>query len=175
MTDRYSTLDHPVLEFAFECRLQFTRVHAIPNVHNGGFRSAVLVDSGHFEGPRLRGKAVPNSGGDWPRMWASGLIEFEAHYMLEADDGTPIYIHNRGVAFSPPEVLARIEAGEAAAAEDTYCRITPRFEAPAGPHEWLCRTIFVPFDPRNTRAIGPCGDVPMASRSPSSQSGASNA
>ena len=25
----------------------------------------------------------------------------------------------------------------------TYCRITPRFEAPDGPHEWLTRTIFV--------------------------------
>ena len=41
----YSTLDHPHLEFAFECRLKFSRVLTIPDVHNGGFRSAVLVET----------------------------------------------------------------------------------------------------------------------------------
>ena len=86
---------------------------------------------------------MPYSGGDWPRIWDSGLVEFEAHYLLEADDGTPIYIHNRGIAWSSPEVLARLEAGEDVAPEDTYCRITPRFEAPQGPHDWLNRTGFV--------------------------------
>ena len=60
----YSTLEHPRLEFVFECRLMFTRVFTIPDVHNGGFRSAVLVDEGVFEGPNFRGRAVPNSGGD---------------------------------------------------------------------------------------------------------------
>jgi hypothetical protein len=29
------------------------------------------------------------------------------------------------------------------APHETYCRITPRFEVPAGPHEWLGRTMFV--------------------------------
>ena len=106
-------------------------------------RGFVAVAGGEVSGPRLTGRVVPLSGGDWPRMWGSGLIEFEAHYMLEADDGTPIYIHNSGIAYSDPEVLARVEAGESAAAQETYCRITPRFEAPAGPHDWLNRTIFV--------------------------------
>ncbi len=106
-------------------------------------RGFVALEGGEILGPRLTGRVVPHSGGDWPRMWSSGLIEFEAHYMLEADDGTPIYIHNRGIAYSSPDVLTRIEAGEPVGPEETYCRITPRFEAPAGPHEWLNRTIFV--------------------------------
>lgn len=91
----------------------------------------------------LSGVVVPHSGGDWPHLWESGLVEFEAHYMMQATDGTPIYIHNRGVAWSDPAVRDRIEAGETVAPEDNYLRITPRFEAPAGPHEWLNRTIFV--------------------------------
>ena len=86
---------------------------------------------------------MPFSGGDWPRIWDSGLVEFEAHYMLEAGDGTPIYIHNRGIAWSSPDVLSRLEAGENAAPGESYCRITPRFEAPQGPHDWLNRTVFV--------------------------------
>ena len=135
----------PTLELAFNVRLDFgegPRLRFVPG-HKDFTRGFVAVAGGEVSGPRLTGRVVPLSGGDWPRMWGSGLIEFEAHYMLEADDGTPIYIHNSGIAYSDPEVLARVEAGESAAAQETYCRITPRFEAPAGPHDWLNRTIFV--------------------------------
>ena len=135
----------PELDLAFGVRLDFgeaPRVRFAPG-HKTFTRGFVGLLGGAILGPRLTGRVVPNSGGDWPRMWASGLIEFEAHYMLEADDGTPIYIHNRGIAYSSPEALARVEAGEAVGSDETYCRVTPRFEAPAGPHEWLNRTIFV--------------------------------
>ncbi|NLD53348.1 MAG: DUF3237 family protein [Burkholderiaceae bacterium] len=135
----------PALELAFGARLDFgdgprTRFRPANTEFTRGF---VAVVSGEISGPLLSGRVVPYSGGDWPRIWHSGLVEFEAHYLLEADDGTPIYIHNRGIAWSAPEVLARIEAGEEIAAEETYCRITPRFEAPEGPHDWLNRTVFV--------------------------------
>ncbi len=39
----------------------------------------------------------------------------------------------------------------------------------------LCRMIFVPRDPRNTRAMSPRGEVPSARTSPSSHSAASSA
>lgn len=138
-------MEIPALELAFRIRLDFgegPRVRFTPG-YKDVTRGFVALVGGELLGPRLTGRVVPYSGGDWPRMWSSGLVEFEAHYMLEADDGTPIYIHNRGIAYSSPEVIARIEAGETVAPEETYCRITPRFEAPAGPHEWLNRTIFV--------------------------------
>ena len=48
-----------------------------------------------------------------------------------------------GMGVESPEVLARIEAGLPTSPDDTYCRVTPRFEAPAGPHEWLNHTVFV--------------------------------
>jgi hypothetical protein len=138
-------LHKPELHLAFRVRLDFgegPRLRFAP-AHKSVTRGFVALVGGEVSGPRLTGRVVPYSGGDWPRIWASGLIEFEAHYMLEAADGTPIYVHNRGVAYSSPEVLARIEAGESVGPEDTYCRVTPRFEAPAGAHEWLNRTIFV--------------------------------
>ena len=138
-------LEIPALELAFRVRLDFgdgPRVRFTP-AFKGFTRGFVSVIGGDVTGPRLTGKVVPNSGGDWPRIWSSGLIEFEAHYMMEADDGTPIYIHNQGIAYSNPDVLARIEAGESVDPQDNYCRITPRFEVPEGPHDWLNRTIFV--------------------------------
>jgi len=140
-----TALEIPALELAFRVRLDFgegPRVRFTP-AYKDVTRGFVTLEGGEIFGPRLTGRVVPHSGGDWPRMWSSGLIEFEAHYMLEADDGAPIYIHNRGIAYSSPDVLKRIEAGQPVGPEETYCRITPRFEAPAGPHEWLNRTIFV--------------------------------
>jgi len=82
MTPVYSTLEQPHLEFAFECRLKFTRVLAIPNVPNGGFRSAVLVDEGTFQGPKLRGRAIANSGGDYAHFRDDDTAVFDARYLL---------------------------------------------------------------------------------------------
>lgn len=138
-------MQKPALELAFHVRLDFgegPRLRFQPS-HTQFTRGFVAVTGGEVSGPQLAGRVVPFSGGDWPRIWESGLIEFEAHYLLEAQDGTPIYIHNRGIAYSEPAVLARIERGESVSPQDTYCRITPRFEAPAGAHDWLNRTIFV--------------------------------
>lgn len=135
----------PRLELAFHVRLDFTagpRTRFIPAAKQFT-RGFVGLAGGEISGPQLSGRVVPGSGGDWPRIWSSGLIEFEAHYMLEADDGAPIYVHNRGIAWSNPDVLSRIEAGQSVASEDNYVRISPRFEAPDGPHAWLGRTIFV--------------------------------
>lgn len=135
----------PSLEHVFSVRLRFPegpRIRFKP-AFSEFKRGFVSVAGGDVYGPRLNGKVVPNSGGDWPLMWPSGLIEFEAHYMLETDDATPIYIHNRGIAYSSPEAVRKIEAGEFVSPEETYLRITPRFEVPEGKHDWLGRTIFV--------------------------------
>jgi hypothetical protein len=135
----------PALSFAFRIVLDFEpgpRLRFEP-AFQAGRRGFVAVQGGSITGPRLNGRVVSHSGGDWPRLWHSGLVEFEAHYMLEADDGTPIYIHNRGLAYAAPAVQARLEAGEPVSAEETYCRVTPRFEVPAGPHDWLVRTLLV--------------------------------
>jgi hypothetical protein len=138
-------LPTPSLELAFKVRLDFgdgPRTRFRPEFHQFT-RGFVSVLGGEVSGPRLSGRVVPQSGGDWPRIWDGGLIEFEAHYMLEAADGAPIYIHNRGIAYSRPDVLARVEEGKAVDPAETYCRITPRLEAPAGPHDWLNRTVLV--------------------------------
>ncbi len=137
-------LKQPELQYAFSMELEFPpgdRLRFQPE-HHDFRRGFVAVAGGTIQGPLLNGRVVSGSGGDWPRIWKSGLIEFEAHYMLEANDGTPIYIHNSGIAFASPDTLKLIEQGQQPL-EPPYCRITPRFEAPAGAYEWLNRKIFV--------------------------------
>jgi len=139
-----AALPQPELEFAFRMRLEFgsgPRLRFEPGLMQFT-RGFVSVLGGTIDGPRFSGRVVAQSGGDWPRLWKSGLIEFEAYYILQADDGTPVYIHNRGLAYAPPETISAIERGEQPA-HTPYCRVTPRFETPDGPHSWMARTIFV--------------------------------
>ena len=63
--------------------------------------------------------------------------------MLEADDGTMIYMKNRGYRHAPPEIAARMEALDPVDPADYYMRVAPTFETPAGKHDWLMRTVIV--------------------------------
>lgn len=144
MTHEQPLLPAPALQHAFTLLLEFPPGERVRFAPAGlDFRRGfVAVAGGTVSGPLLQGKVVAGSGGDWPRLWPNGLVQFEAHYMLESHDGVPIYIHNSGVAWSSADTLRQIEAGEKPAVAP-YCRITPRFEAPDGPYAWLNRHVFV--------------------------------
>jgi Protein of unknown function (DUF3237) len=147
--DACSLLDHPKLEFAFEVRLRFTRVQNIARMPTGAGRGAVYVDGGEFEGPRLRGKAVPNSGGDYSLFRPDNVLAFDARYMLEEDDGTLILLHNRGYLWGrKPDTMERLRemafaAGPAVDPSEYYLRAFPTFEVEKGKHDWLMRYVFV--------------------------------
>jgi hypothetical protein len=144
-----SLLHEPKLEFAFEVRLRFTRVQTIANMPSGAGRGAVYVDGGEFAGPRLRGRAVPNSGGDYSLFRPDGVLAFDARYMLEEDDGTLILLYNRGYLWGEnPDIMQRIrsmalEGGPAVEPSEYYLRAFPTFEVEAGKHDWLMRYVFV--------------------------------
>ncbi len=98
-------------------------------------RAARYADScprpvGTIEGPRLNGRVVANSGGDWALYRPDNAVEFDARYMLEADDGTPIYMINRGFRHAPPETAAKMEALEPVDPSMYYMRVSPSFETP---------------------------------------------
>ena len=103
----------------------------------------VGVAGGTVEGPRLCGRVLPMSGGDYAHVRPDGVVEINAHYMLEASDGTLIYLQNRGF-------LDRAHNGNgvpAGAGGDSpapyYFRVTPYFRTPNGPHDWLTRTVIL--------------------------------
>lgn len=133
----------PELEFVFEMRISLgDRTHTRV-LTGGGKRAFVPVTGGDITGPRLNGRIVPYSGGDWPHIRPDGTAAFNARYLLEASDGTLIYIKNRGFRHGPAEVIERIMAKEAVDPSEYYMRLAPVFEAPVGPHDWLTRTVFI--------------------------------
>jgi Protein of unknown function (DUF3237) len=124
------------LEYVFQIRIDFKeRVSfATPN----GRRAYVPAMSGVIEGPRLQGRVVPRSGADYA---GNGVLN--AHYMLEASDGTMIYIHNTGYLY--PMDGKPIDRNDPSWGGDRpfYFRCTPYFDTPVGPHDWLTRTVIV--------------------------------
>ena len=149
MTGPFSTMDNPRLEFAMEVKLTFPRVQTIPNVPSGGARSAVYVAGGTFEGPRLRGTAVPGSGGDYAYFRPDDVAVFDARYMLEEEDGTLILLNNRGFLWGrEPGVMQRLRDwafadGPPVAHEEYYLRGNPSFECSVGKHDWLTKHVFI--------------------------------
>lgn len=144
-----STPDNPKLEFVFEIRLHFTRVQNIHHMPTGAGRGAVYLDSGEIKGPRLNGRAVPNSGGDYALFRPDDVLAFDARYMLEADDGALILMYNRGYLWGRnPDTMQKMHAwvhktGPAVPANEYYFRNFPTFEVDAGPHDWLMRHVIV--------------------------------
>lgn len=133
----------PTLEFVFQIEVRFARRDQVGMLPSGIRRGFTPAAGGTITGPRLQGRVVPDSGGDWASWWPNGVVEFNATYMLEAADRTLIVIKNRGFRHAPPEVLRRMEALEPVDPKDYYMRVAPTFEAPVGPHQWLSQTLFV--------------------------------
>lgn len=102
----------------------------LPAGDSQGYTPAI---GGTITGPRLTGSVVPHSGADYALVRPDGVIELKAHYLLQADDGTKIYIQNLGY-------LVRAQPGSS---QPSYFRVTPYFRVPKGPHDWLSRTVVV--------------------------------
>jgi hypothetical protein len=131
----------PHLEYVFEMRVEFTADRCIFGpLPGGGAQGYTPTSGGLIYGPRLQGKIVPFSGADFAVVRDDRVIEINSHYLLETDDGTKIYINNVGY-------LVPAKPGEAMISHDTpqpsYFRFTPKFKVPAGPHDWLARTVIL--------------------------------
>lgn len=107
-----------------------------------GQRLHIPITGGRVDGPRLRGRILPG-GSDWPVIGPDGNSRIDAHYTIEAEDGTLIYVRNRGIRVSSAEALEQVRSGREPETGSFYMRAAPVFDAPDGPHEWLRHRIFL--------------------------------
>ena len=139
------------LDFAFAAR-----VTVAPAVELGvtpiGRRRIIPITGGTVEGPRLCGRVLPG-GADWQIIRADGTAELEARYTLEAADGALVSVVNRGYRHGPPEVMARLFAGEPVDPASYYFRCSPTFETAAPAYQWLNRTVFLGSGVRHPDAV----------------------
>jgi hypothetical protein len=106
-----------------------------------GVRRIIPITGGEVHG-EINGKVCP-FGADFQIIRPNELIELEAKYAFETDDGAVVYVENRGVRFGPVELLQRLKRGEPVDPQLIYFRTVPRFETGAAKYRWLMESLFV--------------------------------
>ncbi len=108
-------------------------------------RRVVGVLGGTLEGAGaaapLKGKIMP--GADYQIIRPDGFTEIDAHYVVQMESGDLIYVTNRGMRHGPPELLAKLNAGEAIDQSKIYFRTVITVETAAKTLDWMNRSIFV--------------------------------
>ncbi len=117
-----------------------------------GHRRIVIIKGGDFEGEKLRGTLLPG-GGDWVLIRGDGSLALDVRLTLKTDDGATILMTYRGYRQGPPEVLARLNRGEAVDPSLYYFRINPLFETPSDKYAWLNNVVAIGLGER--LAAGP--------------------
>jgi len=109
-----------------------------------GTRGIIPVTGGHFEGPKLRGRILPNCAGEWGMTRPDGVGRLDVRMTLATDDGALIYLSYNGVLAGEPEAMARAMRGEAES-DEVYFRTTPNFETGDERYLWLNRVVAIGY------------------------------
>jgi uncharacterized protein DUF3237 len=107
-----------------------------------GVRRIIPIVGGEVRGPDINGNVLA-FGADFQIVRPNELIDLEAKYAFETDDGATVYVENRGVRFGPVELLQKLKRGEPVDPKLIYFRTVPKFETGHEKYRWLMQHIFV--------------------------------
>ena len=139
----------------FVMRLEVRKLQIV-GATPGAFRRIGVVPGGSFEGERLSGEVL-EGGSDWQTVRSDGATTLNVRLVLKTKDDALIGMTYQGLRHGPPDVMARIEKGEAVDPASYYFRINPRFETAAAKYDWINRVVAVGIGHR--RADGPIYSV----------------
>jgi hypothetical protein len=122
----------------------------------GGVRRIGVVPGGSFEGERLSGEVL-DGGSDWQTVRSDGATTLNVRLVLKTKDDALIGMSYQGLRHGPPDVVARIEKGEAVDPASYYFRTNPMFETAAAKYDWINRVVAIGIGHR--RADGPIYSV----------------
>ncbi len=107
-----------------------------------GVRRIIPITGGTVKGDSVNGK-VCAFGADFQVIRPNELIELEAKYAFETDDGAVVYVENRGIRFGPVDLLQKLKRGEPVDPKLIYCRTVPKFETGHAKYRWLMEHLFI--------------------------------
>jgi hypothetical protein len=137
--------------FAFEARVSVATPLVVGEA-TVGLRRIVPITGGTVTGPRFTGRVVPG-GADWQVVRPDGVLQIEAKYTLESNDGVLVMVTNRGMRHGPPAVIEKLARGEPVEPSEYYFRTSAEFEAPtAGKYAWMNRAVFIGVAERSANA-----------------------
>jgi hypothetical protein len=107
-----------------------------------GVRRIIPITGGEVRGEKVNGKVLP-LGADFQIIRPNELIELEAKYAFETDDGAVVYVENKGLRFGPVDLLQKLKRGEPVDPKLIYFRTVPKFETGAPNYRWLMENLFI--------------------------------
>jgi hypothetical protein len=143
-------------EFLFRVVLSVGAPQSVGATRNGELR-IVPVTGGTAEGPRFKGEVLPGTAADWLRVDADGTAHMDVRVTLKAEGGGIVYMHYTGIRTGAPDVLARLNSGQAVEPSEYYFRTAVRFETGAAELAWMNKIVAVGVGQRPPS--GPTYDV----------------
>ena len=116
-----------------------------------GQRRMIGIRGGSFSG-RIQGRVLPG-GADWQLIRNDGIADISARYILETEDGARIEVQSDGYRHGPPEVIARLAAGEEVDPATYYFRTIMRFETGAPEVAWMNGVLAFSRGQRRARQV----------------------
>jgi hypothetical protein len=132
----------PVLQtkYVFTITARIGEVTTVGDIGHG-VRRIIPIIGGDVRGD-VNGKVLA-FGADFQIIRPNELIELEAKYAFETDDGATVYVENKGIRFGPVELLQKLKRGEPVDPKLIYFRTVPKFETGAANYRWLMQHLFV--------------------------------
>jgi hypothetical protein len=138
-------------EYAFTITARIAEVTTAGDIGHG-VRRIIPITGGEVRGDKVNGRVLP-FGADCQIIRPNELIDLEARYAFETDDGAVVYVENKGIRFGPVELLQKLKRGEAVDPNLVYFRTVPRFETGHETYRWLMEHIFVASAARHTDRV----------------------
>lgn len=118
----------------------------------GGERRYVPLLGGSVVGPELNGTIV-EGGVDWQVMRGDGVLEIAAHYVIRTPDDGLVEVRSNGLRHGPPEVMARLMAGEPVPRDAYFFRTLMQFTTGAAAWMHLNHTMAIAVGQREARRV----------------------
>lgn len=131
----------PRLELACTFAIELSPPHEM-GACAPGVRRIIPIIGGTVSGRLIEGRILP-VGADWQTVHANGVAQLDARYAIETGDGAVIEVISQGIRHAPPEVSARMAAGEEVASSEYYMRTAIRLETGDDRYAWVNRSIFL--------------------------------
>jgi len=124
-----------------------------PVVDVGDGRRYVTFAGGRFSGRDGLAGHVLEGGVDWQQVRPDGVLEIDAHYVLETDQSESIEVRSTGIRKAAPEIGEALMRGEDVDPDSYYFRTHVRFTACAPRLAWLNDLLAVSTGQRNKNLV----------------------
>ncbi|QDC08561.1 DUF3237 domain-containing protein [Oceanicola sp. D3] len=141
----------PPLTHAFDLTVELDPIIEM-GPGRAGQRRIIPIIGGTVTGERISGEVL-NLGADWQTIFEGGLAELDTRYAMRTHDGAVIEIINFGLRHGPPEVMARVAAGEDVDPMEYYMRTHCRLETGDPRYAWVNKQLFIGIGGRRATRV----------------------